>query len=307
MIINRDHRRWALGTTFAAGAMAALFAVHVAHSPTGMSGGSWTGLFFGVVATVLMVVAGLLAARKKVRTLRVGSAQAWLKAHLWCGLLAMFAVWFHSGFAFGGTLTTAIMVLFYIVIVSGLVGVVLQHFVPAKLTTEVPLETVHGQIDAVCAGLAVDAYENVAAVTGPLEQADVEKAAIDAEAQLAADPKRSWKLAPRTPPAGTPKPGADKLRSTYLEQVRPYLRGKSDTAPQTELAALARTAPEEWRTRVVRLAEICDEVRQLRRQRQLQRWLHVWLYAHAPLSFGLFVLVAFHIAYALRYAWVELP
>jgi hypothetical protein len=36
-------------------------------------------------------------------------------------------------------------------------------------------------------------------------------------------------------------------------------------------------------------------------QRHLHAWLHNWLFVHAPLSFALFVLVAVHIYFALRY------
>ena len=60
-------------------------------------------------------------------------------------------------------------------------------------------------------------------------------------------------------------------------------------------------APEEWRPRLDRLRGLCDEARQLAVQQRLHRLLHTWLFVHAPLSLALFVLVAVHIVFALRY------
>ena len=60
-------------------------------------------------------------------------------------------------------------------------------------------------------------------------------------------------------------------------------------------------APEDWRPRIDRLAALCEESRQLEVQMRLHRWLHGWLFVHAPISFALFVLTAFHIWFALSY------
>jgi hypothetical protein len=49
------------------------------------------------------------------------------------------------------------------------------------------------------------------------------------------------------------------------------------------------------------LENICEEERQLIRQRRLHAWLHGWLLTHIPLSFALLVLAIIHIVTALRY------
>ncbi len=49
------------------------------------------------------------------------------------------------------------------------------------------------------------------------------------------------------------------------------------------------------------LAALCEESRQLEVQMRLHRWLHGWLFVHAPISFALLVLTAFHIWFALSY------
>ena len=44
-----------------------------------------------------------------------------------------------------------------------------------------------------------------------------------------------------------------------------------------------------------------EESYQLAVQRRLHDVLHAWLFVHAPLSFALFVLAAFHVVMALKY------
>ncbi len=96
-----------------------------------------------------MLFAGLLGARKKVPIWRVGRAQAWMRGHLWLGLVSFPLILFHSGFHFGVGLTKALMWLFVVVFVSGIVGAVLQHFMPRLTTQRIPLETIYEQIGRV--------------------------------------------------------------------------------------------------------------------------------------------------------------
>jgi hypothetical protein len=297
MLINRDHRRWIAASIATTAALAVGYAVYVADRPAGADGGSWPGLFFGTLGTVFMVLAALLSARKRVRTARLGSAQAWLRMHLWLGLLAVPCIWFHSGFLFGGALTSAIMWLFYVVIASGIVGIVLQQVVPSLMTRRVPLETVHGQIDHVLEGLAADAYELVASIAGAMPEAAPEQQRL---AREAAQQPGYWKAMPRLKPAEPPASGSEELKRFYLGELRPYLHGPR-RGPAPDLRAVTLRAPEEWRPRLDRLQGVGEEARQLAVQQRLHRLLHGWLFVHAPLSLALFVLVAFHIVYALRY------
>ena len=108
-----------------------------------------------------MIFAGLLAPRKKLPVWRVGSAQAWMRGHLWLGLLSLPLILFHGGFRFGGPLTTAIMILLIIVVASGLFGAALQHYIPNVMTLEVPLETIFEQIERRRSQLLAEADEIV--------------------------------------------------------------------------------------------------------------------------------------------------
>jgi hypothetical protein len=297
MLINRDHRSWMIGSAVVTAALAVGYAIYISDRPAGADGGSWEGLFFGILGTAFMVLAALLSARKQLRVRRIGSAQTWMRMHIWLGLLAVPCIWFHSGFVFGGALTTIIMWLFYVVIGSGIVGLLLQQAVPSLMTRQVPLETVHAQVDHVLAGLATDAYELVASVSGAIAEATDEQQRLAKEAE---QQPGYWKAVPRLKPAAAPSAGSEELKQFYLTQVRPYLRGPR-RGPAPDLRPIMLSAAEEWRPRVDKLQAICEEARQLAVQQRLHRLLHNWLFIHAPLSLALFALVAFHIVFALRY------
>ncbi len=302
MKLNADHRGWLVVTVVATLAGAVAYRAYVAASPYGASGGSWPGLFYGIAGTVAMALAGLLAARKKVRTWRLGPARAWMQMHIWLGVLAVPLILFHAGFRLGGALTTTLMALFAIVTLSGIFGLVLQQYLPGLMTERVPLETLVGQMAHVREGLATDAYELVASVTGPLAEAGEEQARLAAEDAVAKVRPGNWKQIARKPAATQPGPDAAMLKDVYLREIRPYLlRDPRARTTPPDLRALAVRAPEEWRTRLERLAAICEESYQLAVQRRMHDLLHGWLFVHAPLSFALFVLVAFHIVMALKY------
>ena len=126
------------------------YAVYAATAPNGPHGGSVMGLIYGIIGTAFMVFAGLLAARKRVPHWRLGSAQFWLRGHLWLGTLSMPLILYHAGFGWGGLLENVLWVLFGLVFVSGLFGLAVQQILPRIITTRVPLETFPAQIPYQC-------------------------------------------------------------------------------------------------------------------------------------------------------------
>src|ERR1700676_2207753 len=107
-----------------------MYVAYAVNAPSGPSGGSAPGLAFGVIGFGFMIFAALLGARKRVPTWRIGRAQAWMRGHLWLGLLSLPVILFHGGFHFGGTLTRLLMWLLIIPGGRGIFGGALQHFVP---------------------------------------------------------------------------------------------------------------------------------------------------------------------------------
>ena len=150
MLIDRSHLSWALfsGISLIAGTVS--YVAYAWSSPKGPSGGSAMGLLFGVIGTFMMLFAGLLAARKPLRIRRIGSAQFWLKGHLWLGTLCIPFILFHSGFGWGGLLEQIMWYSLAIVAVSGFFGLAIQQFLPRLLWNRTPLETFDAQTPYQC-------------------------------------------------------------------------------------------------------------------------------------------------------------
>jgi hypothetical protein len=109
-------------------------------------GGTPLGLIFGTVALSIFIFAALLGVRKKLVLWRVGTVQRWLRAHIWLTLLTIPLVILHSGFRLGGPMTTLLVVLYVIVMVSGVYGLALQHQMPRIMMERLPAESVYEQI-----------------------------------------------------------------------------------------------------------------------------------------------------------------
>jgi len=271
-------------------AASACYVIYARAEENGPTGGSWQGLSFGIVGSLLMVLAGLLAARKEVPRWRVGSAQAWLRAHIWLGLLSVPFILFHAGFRWGGGLEQALLLVFALVIGSGLVGLVFQHYLPRVLKTSTPKEAMFEQIPAVCQALRRTADERIVAICGSL----FEPAPVVAQGALSAEQSATEKQV---------------LRQFYVTTVRPFLavdaNGASPLANSSRAAAVfaqvRQTLPAPLHVVLLELDAICDERRQLALQSRLHRWLHWWLFLHVPLSLSLLVLGLAHAVTALYY------
>ncbi len=257
-----------------------LYVGYVKSSPGGPAGGSWQGLGFGIAGTALMLFAGLLAGRKKLPRLPIGTAQFWLKAHIWLGLLSVPLILFHAGFRWGGVLERVLLLVFAVVILSGIIGVVFQQYMPRLMKDSTNREAMFEQLPHVCAALRAKADEQVVAVCGSL-----------------------------FPPADDSPPEHESLREFYVGSVRPFLAFDIDQrAPLLNasratavFSQMQRIAPAASRDALVRLAAICDERRELARQARLHKWLHYWLFVHVPLSMSLLVLAAAHIIASVYY------
>ena len=109
-------------------------------------GGTPLGLIFGAIAFAVFIFAALLGLRKKLVLWRVGTVQLWMRAHIWLTLLTIPLVILHTGFRFGGPMTTLLVVLYVVVMVSGIYGLGLQHQIPRIMMERLPAESVYEQI-----------------------------------------------------------------------------------------------------------------------------------------------------------------
>src|SRR4051795_3685985 len=110
------------------------------------AGGTPIGLTFGSIAFAIFVFAALFGLRKKLLRLKIGSVRSWMRAHVWLTLLTIPLVLLHSGFRLGGPMTIFLLVLYTIVMISGIYGLILQHRIPRIMQDRVPVETVYQQI-----------------------------------------------------------------------------------------------------------------------------------------------------------------
>jgi hypothetical protein len=124
--------------------------------PVPASGGSVAGLWFGLAGFVLIVFAGLLPLRKWYPLERLGSAQAWLRAHIWLSLLGSLLILLHSGFRWRGVIEQRLMLLLAALVISGLCGLVAQKYLTRQLTLQVPQETFFENLSLVCRTLQFD-------------------------------------------------------------------------------------------------------------------------------------------------------
>jgi hypothetical protein len=169
-ILNRAHFPWfvfvVLATLFASWLYLGNFAPRKLpaslHLPDSLvqkasehrsAGGTPLGLIFGAVSLGVFIFAALLGVRKKIVLWRIGNLQRWLRAHIWLTLLTIPLVILHSGFRFGGPMTTLLVVLYAIVMVSGIYGLALQHQLPRIMKERLPAETVYEQIPHIRAQL----------------------------------------------------------------------------------------------------------------------------------------------------------
>jgi hypothetical protein len=296
MILDRKNKPWAIATLAAFLVALVLFIAYATTHRARMSGGSWPGLAFGFTGSAAMLVAMLLALRKRFRAVRMGKAYYWMQAHVWIGLLSYPLIVFHAGgFSWGGSLTQVLMWLFTIVFISGIVGLLIQQTLPTKLLREVPAETIYDQVQTVIAELREEAQDLVV----PLLEQQEERAL---EAELTSGPAALATIA-RAGVAG------ESLQKFYRELVVPFLAEPfdnrltlaSDLASQEAFHVLRTRLPADLYLSVAKLQTLVDERRQLHRQQRLHWWLHGWLLLHVPLSYAVVVLGIIHAIMAFRF------
>src|SRR2546428_5205612 len=171
-------------------------------------GGTPLGLIFGTIALSIFVFAALLGVRKKIVLWRIGTVQRWLRAHIWLTLLTIPLVILHSGFRLGGPMTTLIIILYVVVMVSGVYGLVLQHYVPTVMMERLPAEGVYEQIPHIRAQL-------VAAVTKMRDSFNP------------APPTKADAGAPAPSPAKAVTAGSTPMASTAAALSTPTARAKT--------------------------------------------------------------------------------
>lgn len=184
MRIDSGHVWWAAGTSAAAVVCLGVSLFLDRRLPGGLTGGTKPGLWLGVVTLALMLYCGLFAILRQVPGWWwIGSRKAWLRAHIWLGLLSVVILLCHSGFRLGGGLGLALWIAVGVIIGSGLFGLALQQSLPGVMTRELAGEASYEQLSHYCGVLRrradelADALEDVPSITQTtaLQQSDFKR------------------------------------------------------------------------------------------------------------------------------------
>jgi hypothetical protein len=292
-------------------------------------GGTPLGLIFGSISFGIFIFAGLLGLRKKIPLWRVGTVQRWLRAHIWLTLLTIPLVILHTGFRLGGPMTTLLVTLYVIVMVSGIYGLTLQHYLPRLMNERLSTETVSEQIPFIRTQLC-EAAEMMRARFAPIEAAKTTSPRVApvgdrkstpaplvtsaAGQAISAPANRTTHFGSTTRIASVAnaveaaplEPGDSASEAVLFDfidrQVLPYLRAgdsnrrrlgnprySDDIFRMIKLRVAAEYAPY-----IEEIQAWCDQRRMLDVQTRLQHWLHGWLFIHVPLSYLLIFMTAWH-------------
>ncbi len=306
MRIDETHRKWFIGSVAALILATIVYIPYVRSSPQGADGRSTMGLIYGSIGSAFMLFAGLLGLRKKFPVWRVGRAQAWMRGHLWLGLLSFPIILFHSGFHFGVGLTRFLMWMFVIVFVSGIFGAVLQHYMPRLTTQRVPMETIYEQIGSVREQLVKEAGAVIegmsAALRGDVEEATEQQRAASASAGT---------MGGLTVASGlqVDEAASTELRDFFNREMQPFIeefagRGLAIAdrdRSRSMFQQLRLLLPPNLHSGVDDLENICEEKRELDQQTRYHRILHGWLLVHIPFSYAVLLLGAIHAVTALKF------
>jgi hypothetical protein len=317
MVLNRTHLPWLLFFVVGTLAIAALYAARFhpeclpfamtvpafLRDPGGIArntvGGTRVGLLYGTLAFLIFIFAALLGARKKKPLWRVGRVETWLKAHIWLTLLTIPLVGFHCGWHWGSPHTTWALLLYIIVMASGIFGLAMQQFMPALMKERLPREVVFEQIPnirkRILEGLAELKKDCTPPATAPgatKEKAPAGRVSLQGMAEVPAEDLQSAKA----------------IMEFIEDDADSYLKARSGSGHRLEQQRESDSAfrilrlgvTPRWADRVDDLQAWCDERRRMDVQTRLQYWLHGWLLIHVPVSLLLIVVTLWHAVVAVR-------
>jgi hypothetical protein len=116
------------------------------------------GLVLGILAALAYVFEMLYPLRRS-RARPFGTAKAWLQFHVYLGTCAMLAVALHAGGLPSGTMGWSLLLLSLWTTATGLLGVLLQKWIPAAIAEGLRVEALYERIPELVEKLAGEADE----------------------------------------------------------------------------------------------------------------------------------------------------
>ncbi len=227
--------------------------------------GNWWGLSYGIAAAVLLVGAALYGARRRTMRLRPGRTWHYLQFHVYGGTLFLLLMFMHVGFkAPTGILTWWLWFLSIWIVISGLLGVVVQKWIPTLLNSGLALEVHYDRIP--------DLIENLKGKAEDIVEAS--------DYQV-----RDFYRQNLQPAFAGPDPSL-----MYFVDITGGIGGKTK-----QFDYLRRFLPQDEKFKLGELQKIYKSKLEMDAHYTLQRALRWWLYLHLPVSLVLLLLLGYHI------------
>jgi hypothetical protein len=225
-------------------------------------------LVSGLTLFAVVVLLTLFNARKKLPFLPLLRASTWMQVHIYAGLFSCVLFGLHVGWRMPrGTFETILAVLFFLVSVSGVLGLAVSRWTPGRLT-------VHGENVI---------FERIPAFRTMLRH-EVEEMVV----------------------ASVTKTQSLTIADFYEQRLRSYFSarrftwshltgyGKRLFSLLAEIQALDRYLSAEERTIMAQIVERIRAKDNLDFQQVHQGLLKGWLFVHIPLTYSMIVLGAVH-------------
>jgi len=232
----------------------------------GWSPGDWWGLTFGTLAAVLMFLGALYAGRRRLLVPPLSTAQDWLQFHIYGSTLAGVFVLVHIGFAWpNGQFGWWLLGLTLWTVGSGLLGVLLQKWVPTLVAAHLSVEVIYERIPEIVSQLQAEAARTMEGAS------DVLQRFYDAQVQPAlAGLSPSWSYV-------LDAHSGRNERLAPFEHLRSFI-GDDD------------------RNRLADLQAIVAEKLEIEAHYSLQRALRLWPILHVPPALLLLAAIVLHVA-----------
>lgn len=231
--------------------------------------GNFWGLTYGTIAAVLFFgVATYGFRRRTMKTsskMKLGSSYSWLQFHLYGGALSLLFMFMHINFQFPqGAFNWWLWGLTVWVVLSGIVGVVLQKWLPRLMSSALTLEVRYDRIPELVAELSEKARAVAASASEPIQDFYNRTMAADMEKPVV------------RPSFFIDITGGVQARIRQMDYLKQFLSPEEKDKLE-KLEMLFRTKLE------------CDA------HYTLQKPLRVWLVTHLPVSIVLLVFLVIHL------------
>jgi hypothetical protein len=230
-------------------------------------------LALGWIGISLCVLVAALSARKRIAYQGIGKMSMWLTGHIYLGIVAAFAIFYHAAFRAGGPLSSWLLAFFSLTIVSGLMGWFFSRRLPPLLTAMEESPAILEDLLAVRAQCLQGMLELAGAGSPEFRELIEQRLMKDAG---------SWQRMLRF----------IRKRATLAQELPAFRKEYA--------LALARLNPHE-QPAYQRATEYALRVNKMNAELLLQRAMRGWLTFHIVTTGTMFALAALHIVTALYY------